>query len=114
VIGVNNVEGQKFGILFYGTDNTGFSAVPWGAGSTSYLCVKAPTQRTTAQNTGGILNACDGSMYLDWNAFITANPSALGTPFAAGNKLYFQAWYRDPPAVKTTNLSDALELTMQP
>jgi hypothetical protein len=31
-----------------------------------------------------------------------------------GNKAYVQAWFRDPPAVKTTNLSDGLELTYQP
>ena len=41
-------------------------------------------------------------------------PGALGTPFGLGNKIYAQAWYRDPPATKTTNLSDALELTYAP
>jgi hypothetical protein len=25
-----------------------------------------------------------------------------------------QAWFRDPPAPKTTNLSNAVELTVQP
>jgi len=43
-----------------------------------------------------------------------AFPGSLGTPFSAGDKVYAQAWYRDPPASKTTNLSDAVELTMLP
>ncbi|MBL8802212.1 MAG: hypothetical protein JNN27_09470, partial [Planctomycetes bacterium] len=43
-INVANVEGQKQGIYFYGIDNTGFSPVPWSPGSTSFLCVKGPTQ----------------------------------------------------------------------
>jgi hypothetical protein len=43
-----------------------------------------------------------------------ANPSALGQPWMAGDKAYLQAWYRDPAAVKTTNLSGGLELTYQP
>jgi hypothetical protein len=31
-----------------------------------------------------------------------------------GQKVYAQAWYRDPPAPKTTNLSNAIELTVGP
>jgi hypothetical protein len=51
---------------------------------------------------------------LDWDAYLSANPSTLGAPFSAGQKIYAQAWFRDPPAPKTTNLSDAVELTVQP
>lgn len=112
-ISVANVEGQKLGLLFYGVDNTGFAPLPWGAGA-SFLCVKSPTQRTTAQNSGGTPGACDGSFSLDWNAFQLANPGALGNPFSAGGKVYVQGWYRDPPSPKTTNLSDAVELTIVP
>src|SRR5882672_7274447 len=36
---VSNVEGQRSGLIFYGT--SGESATAWGAGS-SFLCVKAP------------------------------------------------------------------------
>jgi hypothetical protein len=111
---VVNVEGAKNGILFYGVDNTGFNPSQWGVGGTSYLCVKAPTQRSGAQLTGGTVGQCDGQMVLDWNAYQAANPGALGQPWAAGSKAYVQAWFRDPPAPKTTNLSDALELTYQP
>ncbi len=112
-IDLADVEGQKLGLLFYGVDNTGFSPTPWGA-STSFLCVKPPTQRTAAQNSGGAPNACDGTFSLDWNAYQIANSGALGNPFTAGSKVYVQGWYRDPPSPKTTNLSDAIELTVAP
>lgn len=112
-ITVSFLEGQKSGLIFYGNDNTGFAPLPWGIG-TSFLCVKAPTQRTLAHSSGGTVATCDGTLTLDWNAFQTANPGALGNPWAAGSKVFAQGWYRDPPAVKTTNLSDALELTYVP
>jgi hypothetical protein len=111
---VANVEGQKSGIVFYGIDNTGFSPAGWGVGGTSYLCVKPPTQRTYSQPSGGTIGLCDGTLTLDWNAWQLANPAALGNPWAAGQKVYAQGWYRDPPAVKTTNLSDAVEMTYVP
>ncbi len=114
VITTTNVEGAKAGLLFYGIDNTGFTPVPWSPTSTSFFCVKAPTQRSFQQNSGGTPGLCDGQLVLDWNVFQNAFPGALGTPFSAGDKVYVQAWYRDPPAPRTTNLSDALELTMTP
>ena len=113
VISASGLEGQKQGLIFYGTDNSNFAPLAWGAG-TSLLCVKPPTQRTGVIGAGGALNACDGALALNWNSFASANPSALGAPFAAGAKLFAQAWYRDPPAPKSTNLSDALELTFLP
>jgi hypothetical protein len=113
-ITVAGVEGQKSGIIFYGIDNTGFSPAGWGLGGTSLLCVKPPTQRTVSQPSGGTAALCDGALVLDWNAWQTANPLALGNPWVAGQKVFAQGWYRDPPAVKTTNLSDGLEMTYAP
>jgi len=113
-ISVAGAEGQKSGIVFYGINNTGFVPGPWASGSASLLCVKHPTQRTPIQNSGGTFGLCDGAFALDWNAFQTAHPTALGNPWSAGSKVYVQAWFRDPPAVKSTNLSNALELTYQP
>jgi hypothetical protein len=113
-ISVANVEGQKSGLIFYGIDNTGFAPLAWGTGSTSFLCVKPPTQRMIFQSSGGSIGACDGSLTQDVHAFLGGNPAALGQPFAAGGKMFAQAWYRDPQAVKTTNLSNALELTFLP
>jgi len=117
VVNVANVEGQKQGIIFYG--QAGPVATPWGLGGSSYLCVKAPTQRSAAQNTGGSLAGCNGAMSLDVLAYLAANPAAIGgsasaSPFLAGQKAWLQGWFRDPPAVKTTSLSDGLEITFVP
>ncbi|MCY3001345.1 MAG: hypothetical protein NTV21_06035 [Planctomycetota bacterium] len=109
-ITVTNVEGQKSGLIFYSI--TGQQAGAWNA--TSFLCVKAPTQRTATQTSGGTVSACDGTLSLDWNAFQTANPSALGNPWSSGDTVQVQAWFRDPPAGKATNLSDAVEMTYVP
>jgi hypothetical protein len=111
-IHVAGVEGQKQGLLFYGVN--GPAATPWGIGGTSFLCVKAPTQRMGVQLTGGTAGACDGALSEDWLAFMAAHPGALGQPISAGQSIRAQAWYRDPPAVKTTNLSDGLEFTLVP
>jgi hypothetical protein len=108
----SGVEGQKSGIIFYGL---GPNAANWCvAGGTSFLCVKPPTQRTPTQSSGGTSGACDGALVLDWNAYQAANPGALGNPWSAGQHAYVQAWFRDPPACKTTNLSDAVDLTYVP
>jgi hypothetical protein len=106
------VEGQKTGLFFYGISRA--IAVPWSATSTSYLCVKAPTQRTPVQSSGGTFFSCDGVLSIDFLAFMASNPTALGQPLYAGERFDIQAWFRDPPAPKTTNLSDALEFDVVP
>jgi hypothetical protein len=112
VIDVTGVEGQKSGIVFYGLAQ---GSQPWcSIGGTSLLCVKAPTMRTGTQTTGGSTAQCNGTLTRDWNAFMQGNPGALGQPWSAGDKAYVQAWYRDPPACKTTSLSNAVELTYLP
>jgi WD40 repeat protein len=113
-LSVANVEGQKQGIIFYGINNSGFSPLPWATGSSAFLCVKPPSQRTLVQSSGGTINQCNGQFALDWNAYIAAHPGALGSPFAAGQHVYAQAWFRDPPSPKTTMLSDAIEYTIGP
>jgi hypothetical protein len=113
-ISITNVEGQKFGIIFYGINQTGFTPTPWAVGSTSYLCVKGPTQRTGTTSSGGTLNLCNGVLALDWNAYQGSHPGAVGNPWSVGNHVFVQGWYRDPPAPKTTNLSNAVELTYLP
>lgn len=113
-IDVTDVEGAKQGLIFYGVDNTGFSPLPWGSGSSSFFCVKSPVQRSIPQNSGGVFNTCTGVLTLDWNVFQSSFPGTLGSPFAPGDRVYAQAWFRDPPAPRTTNLSDAIELTVSP
>ncbi|MCC7013785.1 MAG: PD40 domain-containing protein [Planctomycetes bacterium] len=112
-IGVSGLEGQKSGLVFYGIDNACFTPNPWGSGS-SFLCVKAPLQRTPLQNSAGTSGVCDGAFTLDWNAYHAAHLGALGQPWSSGAQVFVQAWYRDPPAPKTTALSDALVLIYEP
>ena len=76
--------------------------------------MKLPTQRSLSQFSGGTIGACNGTFTLDWNAFQTSTPGALGQPWLAGRRAQVQAWYRDPPASKSTNLSNALTLTYMP
>ena len=111
-IGVSNVEGQKLGLIFYGI--SGRHNAVWSPGSTSFLCVKTPVQRTPSQNSGGTSGACDGALSIDWLAYIATHPSALGAPLVPGTIVDAQAWFRDPPAPGTTNLSDALEFVVRP
>ncbi len=108
----SGADGQKDGVIFYGV--SGRDATPWALGSTSFLCVKAPTQRTANANSGGTMGACDGSYSLDFFAWLAGNPGTLGAPAMVGNQFNFQAWYRDPPAPKTTSLSDGLECFIAP
>jgi hypothetical protein len=109
---VTSVEGQRSGIIFYGT--SGPSGAPWGCGG-SFLCVKAPTQRTASQNSGGTNNACDGTLSLNFNAYMATHPFALGQPLFAGEAFNMQAWFRDPPCGKaTTHMSQALAFTLAP
>jgi hypothetical protein len=111
MITVSNVEGQKSGLIFYGLSQV---AVPWGTG-TSFLCVKAPTQRTPAQNSGGTVNLCNGSLTVDINQAIATNGgTVVGVPAFAGQNVFAQGWFRDPPAPKTTNLSNGLQFTFAP
>jgi hypothetical protein len=109
---VDAAEGQRFGAILYGTKAP--STTPWGTGGTSHLCVQVPVQRTNIQSSGGTALACDGSLGLDWNAFVAAHPTAQGTPFAAGQTLWFQGWLRDIGAPKNSMLSDALAVTLMP
>jgi Tol biopolymer transport system component len=107
VLTCTGLEGQRFGLIFYGV--SGRLAMPWGAQSSSYLCVAPSIQRTPAQSSGGTAGTCTGAISVDWPGFLAGNPYALGAPFSGGEVVQAQCWYRDPPAPRTTNLSDAIE-----
>jgi hypothetical protein len=111
---VDSVEGQKQGMIVYGVDNAGWTPVPWSSTSTSYRCVRPPTQRTGTLDSGGASGQCDGVLTLDWNAYRSSHPEAIGEPFGAGQHVYAQAWFRDPPAPMTTNLSNGLDFVVEP
>lgn len=112
-IEVLGVDGQRSGLVFYGVDNSAFAPLPWAAGSTSWLCVRSPIQRSPTQTSVGSAGACDGALSLDWSQFVASQAGALGTPFAIGDDVYLQAWFRDPPAPRATNLSDAVRFTLR-
>jgi len=112
VLRATGVEGQKTGLLFYGI--FGPNNAPWAPGSSSRLCVRSPVQRLTSVSTGGTANLCNGVIATDFRAYLVANPTSLGQPFAPGVVVNAQAWFRDPPAPGTTNLSNGLQFTMCP
>jgi len=114
VVSANLLPGQRNGLVFFGADNSNWSPLTWAPGSSSFLCVKPPTQRTPVQSTGGTNGQCDGTLSLDWTAFQLANPISLGAPWNAGESVYLQGWYRDPGAVKATNTTNGLRLKYLP
>ena len=107
----SNLPGQQSALIFYGV--SGPVSTPWGAGS-SFLCVKSPTERTPTATVGGTGGACDGTLSIDWNAYRATHPTSVGQPFSPGDQVWAQAWYRDPPAPKTTSLSNALTFFVTP
>jgi len=76
--------------------------------------VRPPTQRTPSANSGGTTNACNGTLSVDFLNYAFTHPGSLGTPLVAGQMFWSQAWFRDPPAPKTTNLSNGLQFTTCP
>jgi hypothetical protein len=111
LITIVDADAQRSGLIFYGIDNTGFTPTTWGTG---FLCSKVALQRTGLQSTGGNTYLCSGTLTLDWNAYQTSHPTALGNPFIAGRKAYVQGWNRDPASQKVSVMSNALEMTYQP
>ena len=109
-LNVANVEGAKQGLMFYSV--SGRTVALWNGNS--FLCIKAPTQRFGTQVSGGTANQCNGSFAADWNLFIANAPLAQGQPFVGCETVQAQAWFRDPPAGKSTNLSNALEFYVAP
>jgi formylglycine-generating enzyme required for sulfatase activity len=115
VITTSGLPGQRKGVVFYGVDNFGFTPTPWGVGGSSFLCVKSPIRRVGGSlNSGGTAGSCNGAYVIDWGAFQNANPGALGNPWVPGDKVFVQSWYRDSLALNTSNLSNAVELTLNP
>jgi len=112
-ITVAGVEGQKIGVVYYGLSK---QLLPWCTGGlgASTLCVKPPILSTTPQSSGGSGGQCNGAFHLDWNAYQLTHPGALGSPWIVGEHVNVQAWFRDPPACRSMNLSNALELTYRP
>ena len=96
----SSLPGQRSAQIFYGLFS---NSTPFGSGT---LCVQSPVQRLTSGNSGGTAGACDGELRLDWNAWRSAHPGALGTPFAVGQTIYSQSWYREPVGGSVTRLTN--------
>jgi alpha-tubulin suppressor-like RCC1 family protein len=111
VINATGVEGNRFGMLFYGLAPT---ATGWASGNSSVLCVAPPQQRMGSMPTGGTDGACDGVLSVDFNLWVYQHPSALGVPFGPGQQVFVQGWFRDPPSPGHTMLTDALKITIGP
>jgi hypothetical protein len=106
---VNSVEGSRMGLIYYGFYP---AAVAWAPNSPSFRCVAYPVQRTGAFNSGGSPGLCNGELRIDFNAWMRAHATALGSPFVTGQVFYAQGWFRDSGAPKGTNLSDGLRFTL--
>ena len=102
----SNVEGAKSGMLFWGRTAPPLG-LPWGTG---YLCIKSPLRRTPARNSGGDPGTCEGILSLDFNQWLVAHASDHF--LVSGDTVHMQAWFRDPPALKTTNMSNAISFVV--
>jgi hypothetical protein len=109
-VALSTMEGNKNGLFFFGTN--GPQALPYGNG-TSWRCVVPPLQRTGLQIGTGTPGLCDGSMALDFNAWMAANP---GKAPVSGSTIHLQGWFRDPlnTSNQTASFSDGLEFTVCP
>ncbi|MCC7014101.1 MAG: hypothetical protein IT454_16205 [Planctomycetes bacterium] len=114
VIDALNLDGQKQGLFFYSV--TGTKAVPWCGAAGSYLCVRAPVNRLAPGNTGGSAGVCNGTLSVDWNAWISTHTGELGEPWGVGDDVWIQCWYRDPltPCSNvTSNMTEALHFQLE-
>jgi hypothetical protein len=113
VLRASNVEGDKDGMFFYGTN--GRQASPWGNG-TSFQCVVPPVQRMGLINGTGAPATCDGVLSQDMNAeWCPTGPQNQKNP-GVGTRVDFQLWYRDPASTsnQSTSFSDAIEFIVCP
>ena len=113
VVSAGGLEGQRSGLVFYGVN--GRQAQPWGNG-TSFQCVVPPVRRSQVLASGGTSGVCNGALSVDLNArWCPTCPKPHHNP-GAGAVVQAQAWFRDPfnTSNRTTALSDALELQVQP
>ncbi len=116
VLTCSAMEENRNGLMFFGLNEIN-PALPWAPASTSFLCVKSPTSRTTPGTSTVGTNPgdpCEGALTLNFSAWIAANPVHIGAPHFSGQVVYCQEWYRDPPAAKATSLSNGLALTFAP
>ena len=113
LITASGVGAQTNGVVFIGATTI---AAPWASASTSRLCVAQPLARVSLEQTsGGTAAGCDGVLTADVNSVLRSQGGVLLGQFVlVGATVHAQAWYRDPPAPKGSNLSDALSFSFYP
>jgi len=111
-LSVSGADGQRQGLVFYGLSGPLSTSYP--PGGTGFLCVKLPVQRLPASNSGGASAQCTGAFQYDWLVYLSANPGAMGAPFAAGVTVNAQCWLRDGGSPGGSILSQGLEFVTLP
>lgn len=108
-IDASQLEPMRTGMFFYGA--SGARATPFSC--TGFLCVEPPVQRIAPESTAGFA-PCGGALSLEWNGWTKRDAAdlAIGAPFAPGQHLWAQAWFRDPSACGSSGLTDAVEFVM--
>jgi hypothetical protein len=109
-VSVVGTEGDRIGIAFFNS-YAGYTS-KWTPASTSYLCMQSAGRMPPLISTG-TQGQCDGVYTWDWTAHLATNPS-LAALYVAGRPVFFQSWFRDPPAPTGTNLSGGIQFLMQP
>jgi hypothetical protein len=104
VVSASQVVPNQNGILFWGLAP---AAAPFMGG---LRCVAHPLVRTPISNSGGAA-ACSGVLTFAFTQGYFASQRLL-----AGDRLFAQAWFRDPLQLDGTGvgLSDALDFTIWP
>jgi len=74
----------------------------------------APLTYDIYRSEAPITSTSQGTLSLDWLAWLATRPGALGQPLASGRVFQAQCWFRDPAAPGGTHLSQGLEWTLAP
>ncbi len=102
----SQLEANRFGLQFFGT--TGPADFLFDDGT---LCVNPPLHRLVPKNSGGVAS-CSGVMTYTL-AEVLAQPSG-GALVVLGQQVNQQGWFRDPPALTGTGLTNALQYMVVP
>ncbi|MCE9596066.1 MAG: hypothetical protein K8S98_17895 [Planctomycetes bacterium] len=106
LLSTTQVLGNKSGLYFHSVIAP--VALPFHGG---WLCVKAPTKRHGATNSGGTAGTCTGVFNEDFNVYIA---SGVDPALVAGATVNLQHWSRDPGAPFGDSLSNALTAMICP
>jgi hypothetical protein len=103
------LEPKMIGVFLYSV--VGSAALPWLGGT---LCIASPFRRVGMSGTGGTLGqGCSGAIQMDFNAWIA---SGADPALAPGQRVFAQAWFRDPGFAPPENigLTDGLSFVIGP